>query len=72
MFRSDEKGHSGGSDSKESVCSVGDLGLIPGSGRSPGGGYGYPLQLSCPGKPMNRGAWLAYSPWGRKELGMTE
>ena len=34
----------GGSDSKESACSAGDLGLIPGSGRSPGKGKGYPLQ----------------------------
>ena len=40
-------GFSGGSDGKESVCSVGDLGLIPGSGRSPGGGHGNPLQYSC-------------------------
>ena len=35
-----------GSAGKESVCSVGDLGLIPGLGRSPGGGKGYPLQYS--------------------------
>ena len=37
----------GGSDSKESVYNVGDLGSIPGSGRSPGGGYGNPPQYSC-------------------------
>ena len=37
----------GGSDSKESVCNVGDLGLIPGLVRSPGGRYGNPLQYSC-------------------------
>ena len=37
----------GGSDSKESVCNAGDLGLIPRSGRSPGEGSGYPLQYSC-------------------------
>ena len=37
----------GGSDSKESVCNTGDLGLIPGLGRSPGGGHGNPLQYSC-------------------------
>ena len=36
----------GGSDSKESACNVGDLGLIPGLGRSPGGGKGYPFQHS--------------------------
>ena len=37
----------GGSDGKESTCNVGDLGLNPGLGRSPGGGYGNPLQYSC-------------------------
>ena len=42
---------------KESACSAGDPGLIPGSGRTPGKGIGYPLQYSCPEKPMDRGAW---------------
>ena len=37
----------GSSDSKESTCNVGDLGLIPGLGRSPGGGHGNPFQYSC-------------------------
>ena len=37
----------GGSDGKESACNVGDMGLIPGSGRSPGEGNGNPLQYSC-------------------------
>ena len=36
-----------------------DLGLIPGSRRSPGGGYGNPLQYSCLENPMDRGAWRA-------------
>ena len=36
---------------------VRDVGLIPGSGRSPGGGHGNPLQYSCLGNPMDRGAW---------------
>ena len=36
-----------------------DVGSIPGSGRSPGGGNGYPLQYSCLENPMNRGAWWA-------------
>ena len=40
-------GFSGGSDSKESACSVGDLGSIPELGRSPGGGHGNPFQYSC-------------------------
>ena len=43
--------------SKESACNMGDLCLIPGSGRSPGGGNGYLLQYSCLGNPMDRGAW---------------
>ena len=38
---------------------TGDSGLIPGSGRSPGGGNVNPLQYSCLGKPMDRGAWRA-------------
>ena len=51
--------NSGGSDCKESVYIVGDLGLIPGLGRSPGGGHGNPFQYSCLENPMDRGAWLA-------------
>ena len=43
----------GGSVSKESTCNVGDPGLIPGSGRSPGEGNGKPLQYSCLGNPMD-------------------
>ena len=42
----------GGSDGIESNCNVGDLGLIPGLGRSPGGGHGNPLQYSCLENPM--------------------
>ena len=45
--------------SKESACNAEDLGLIPGSGRSPGEGNGYLLQYSCLGNPMDRGAWWA-------------
>ena len=47
---------------KELACNLGDSGdegLIPGSGRSPGGGNGNPLQYSCLGNPMNREAWGA-------------
>ena len=50
------------SDGKESACNAGDtgdVGLIPGSGRSPGGGQGNPLQHSCLENPMDRGAWWA-------------
>ena len=49
----------GGSEGKESACSAGDLGLIPGSGRSPGEGNGYPLQYSRLQNPADRGAWWA-------------
>ena len=44
------------SDGKVSVLNAGDPGSIPGSGRSPGGGNGNPLQYSCLGSPMDRGA----------------
>ena len=53
-------GFPGGSAGKESACKAGDTGdagLIPGSGRSPGGGYGNPLQYSCLENPMDTGAW---------------
>ena len=48
-----------------------NTGSIPGSGRSPGGGHGSPLQYSCLENPMNRGAWLAIV-HGVAESGMTE
>ena len=41
---------------------VRDVGSIPGSGRSPGGGHGNPLQYSCLENPMDRGAWRATVP----------
>ena len=50
---------------KESACNVGDLDSIPGLGRSPGEGKGYPLQYSGLENSM-------YSPWGRKKLDTTE
>ena len=49
-------GFLGGSDSKESACNAGDLGLIPGLGRFPEEGTGNPLQYSCLDNPMDRGA----------------
>ena len=51
--------HSGDSESKESVCSAGEQGSIPGSGRSPGEGHGNLLQYSCLDNSMDRGAWQA-------------
>ena len=44
---------------KNPPANAGDAGLIPGSGRSPGGENGNPLQYSCLGNPMDRGAWRA-------------
>ena len=49
----------GVSDVKEPACNTGDLGLIPGSGRSFGERNGNPLQYSCLGIPMDTGAWWA-------------
>ena len=49
----------GGLDDKESASNEGHLGLIPGSGRSPGEGNGNPLQYSCLENPMDGGAWQA-------------
>ena len=54
------QGFPGGSDSKESVCSAGDPGLIPGLGRSPGEGNGNPPQDSCLENPMDRRACTAH------------
>ena len=52
-------GFPGDSDGKESACNAEDQGLIPGSGRSPGGRHGNPLQYSCLENLMDRGAWWA-------------
>ena len=49
----------GGSDSKESACNEGDLGLTPGLGKSPGEENGNQLQYSCLENPMDGGAWWA-------------
>ena len=55
-----------------SAYNVGDLGSIPGLGRSPGEGIGYSLQYSCLENSMDRGSLAGYSPLGRKELDATE
>ena len=60
-----------GPDSKESACNAGDRGLIPELGRCPGEGNGNPLQFSCLENPPGL-CQEGYSPWGRKELDMTE
>ena len=53
------QGFPGSSVGKESSWNAGDMGLIPGPGRYPGEGHGYPIQYSCLENPMIRGAWWA-------------
>ena len=60
------------SDGKESTCNVGDMGLVPGLGRSPGGGCGNPLQYSCRENPHGQRNLAGYSPTGHKESDNTE
>ena len=62
----------GGSDSKESSCNMGDLGLIPGLGRSPAEGHGNPLLYSCLENLQGQRGLAGYSPWSSKESDMTE
>ena len=62
----------GGSVGEESACNAGDLGLISGLGKSPGGGHGNPLQYSCLENPHGKRSLVGCSPWGCKELDMTE
>ena len=62
----------GGSEAKGSAFKTGDLGSIPGSGRSPGGQHGNPLQYSCLENPHGQRSLVGYIPWGRKESDTTE
>ena len=62
----------GGSDGKESACSAGNLGLIPGLGRSPEEGHGYPFQYSCLENPHGQRSLVGYSQWSRTESDTTE
>ena len=64
-------GFPGGSEVKMSACNAGDLGLIPGLGRSPGEGNGNPLQYSCLENPIDGGAWWA-TVHGAQESDTTE
>ena len=61
-------GFPGGSDGKESACSEGNLGSIPGLGRFSGGGHGNPLQYSCLVNPHGQKSLADCSPWGHKEV----
>ena len=56
QIHTDKYLHTCGSDSKEFACNAGNLGLIFGSGRSPGKANSYPLQYSCLENSMDRGA----------------
>ena len=62
----------GGSYGTESACNAGDLGSVPGLGRSPGGGHGNLLQYSCLENPHGQRSLAGYSPWVHKESDMTE
>ena len=64
-------GFPGDSDGKESTCNAGDLGSIPGLGKSPGEGHGNPLQCSCLVNPMDRGTWQDTVHGGHKESDTT-
>ena len=66
------EGFPGGSDGKESACNVGDLGSIPGLGRSRGGEHGNPLQYSCLENPHGQRSPAGCSPWSHKELDTTK
>ena len=65
-------GFPGGSDGKESTCSVGDLGSIPGSRRSPREGNGNTLQYSCLENPHGQRSMAGYSQRGHKMSDTTE
>ena len=67
-----ETGFPGGSDSKDSACNAGDLSLIPGSGRSLREGGWQPTLLFLPGEFHGQRSLVGCSPWGHKELDMTE
>ena len=57
---------------EKSACNAGDLGLIPGLERSPGGEHGNPLWYSCLENPDGQRSLAGYSPWGHKESDTTE
>ena len=71
LYIKEKRGFPGVSDGKESACNTGDLGLISESGRFPGEGKCYPLQYSCLGNSMDRGAWWV-TVHGVAESDMTE
>ena len=71
LFKRALRGFPGGSDGKVSVYNAGDLGLIPGLGRSPGEGNGKPTLVLLPGRSHGQRSLVGYSPWGRKASDVT-
>ena len=67
MFLCINEGFPSGSVLNSPPANAGDMGLIPGLGRSSGEGKGNPLQYSCLGNPMDR-RLAGYSPWGHKRV----
>ena len=57
---------------KQSTCNAGDLGLIPGLGRSSGGGHDKPFQYSCLENPHGQRSLVGHSPWNHKESDTTK
>ena len=66
------KASPGGSAVKNLLANPGEVGVIPGSGRSPEEGSGNPHHYSCLGKPYGQRSLAGYSPWGCKESDTTE
>ena len=71
-FSHNPQGFPGGSDGKESACSAGELGQIPGLGRFPRGGHVNPLQYSSLENPHRERSLVGYSPHSLKELNTPE
>ena len=71
-FLLEYNGFPGGSDGKESDCDVGDPGLIPGSGRSPGEKKRHAIPVFLPGEFHGQRSLVGYSPWGCKESDTTK
>ena len=71
-FTLSKMGFPGDSDGKESACSAGSPGLIPGSGKFPGDGNGLPTPVFLPGKSHGQRSLADYSLWGREESDMAE
>ena len=72
IYKNLDRGFPGGSNGKASACNVGDLGSIPGLGKSPRERNGNPFPVLLPGKFHGWRSLVGYSPWDRKELDTTE